>query len=88
MAKVRFVSLSTIIRICCDRPLQKPGTQPTRADERIKSSPARKFVLDLSLWKNKAFVVWSIAIGLCKVGYLVPWVHMVSTKVGSSRRSQ
>uniref|UniRef100_H2Z8Y4 Major facilitator superfamily (MFS) profile domain-containing protein n=1 Tax=Ciona savignyi TaxID=51511 RepID=H2Z8Y4_CIOSA len=33
--------------------------------------------MELALWKNKAFLIWCLAVGLCKLGYLVPWVHMV-----------
>lgn len=42
------------------------------------STAAVKQVVELSLWKNKAFLVWCCAVGLCKIGYLVPWVHLVN----------
>ena len=86
---LRVISGCTFLMVLCAssyRPLQKPGTATTA--ERIKRSPARKFVRDYSLWKNKAFLVWAVAVGLSKLGYLVPWVHMVniSQDAGFSRQ--
>lgn len=44
----------------------------------VKSSPqATKFIQELALWKNKAFMIWLVSVGLCKIGYLIPWVHLV-----------
>nr|XP_054922868.1 monocarboxylate transporter 10-like isoform X2 [Dermacentor andersoni] len=35
-------------------------------------------VLNRSIWKNRRFVVWVIAIPLALFGYFVPYVHLVS----------
>ena len=45
-----------------------------------KTPHAAKFITELSLWKNKAFIIWLVAVGLCKIGYLIPWVHVVSSE--------
>jgi len=86
---LQVIAGCTFLLVLCAasyKPLQKPGTSTTA--ERIKASPARKFVRDYSLWKNKAFLVWAVAVGLSKLGYLVPWVHMVliSQDAGFSRQ--
>ena len=86
---LQAISGVTFLMVLCAasyKPLQKPRKVTT--EERIKDSPARKFVKDYSLWKNKAFLVWAVAVALSKLGYLVPWVHMVqlSQDAGFSRR--
>lgn len=58
------------------RPLRSHEKPTPTIEERIQRSPARRFILDFSLWKNKAFIVWAISVGLCKLGYLVPYVHL------------
>jgi len=60
-----------------------------KGDKTARTSPqATKLITELSLWKNKAFIVWMLAIGLVKMGYLIPWVYMVklSTSYGYSRQ--
>ncbi|XP_013785741.1 monocarboxylate transporter 10-like [Limulus polyphemus] len=34
-------------------------------------------MLDLSIWKNKAYVIWVSAIPVALLGYFVPYVHLV-----------
>ena len=38
----------------------------------------KKTLLDLSVWKNKGFVVWALALGIHNLGYFVPFVYLVS----------
>ena len=68
------LTFMTLLNAATYKPLQSPGASSSA--ERIKTSTARKFVLDFSLWKNKAFLIWAVAVALCKFGYLVPWVYM------------
>ncbi|XP_078700203.1 monocarboxylate transporter 10-like [Branchiostoma floridae x Branchiostoma belcheri] len=58
------------------RPLP-PGAQPTQL-QTFKTSPAKNYVLDLSLWRNEVFVVWTAAISLTMYGYFIPYVHLPS----------
>ncbi|XP_078492981.1 monocarboxylate transporter 10 [Ciona intestinalis] len=80
-------SLSTVLCAATYRPLNEPSAAPRSTQERIQSSPAKGLVMELALWKNKAFLVWCLAVGLCKLGYLVPWVHMIKlcSDIGISR---
>ena len=38
----------------------------------------KKKLIDLSVWKNKGFVVWALALGIFNLGYFVPYVYLVS----------
>ncbi|CAH1798541.1 unnamed protein product [Owenia fusiformis] len=56
-----------------------PGTPVNRPPEQtIKKSMARRLMADLRLWKNKAFVVWTLSITCVMFGYYIPYVHLVS----------
>lgn len=46
--------------------------------QRLKQSPIRHLIQDLKLWKNRVFVVWTIAITLVMFGFYIPYVHLVS----------
>ena len=49
--------------------------------DNFKTSPLKKFVVDLGLWKDSVFLIWVLANGLCKFGFFIPYVHLVSTTV-------
>ena len=42
---------------------------------------------DLSFFKNKAYILWIVVIGLVLFGFYIPYVHLVSGHVLSLRRS-
>ena len=45
----------------------------------VKREPAKKKkLIDLSVWKNKGFIVWALALGIFNLGYFVPYVYLVS----------
>lgn len=46
--------------------------------QKLKQSPIRNLIQDLKLWKNRVFVVWTIAITLVMFGFYIPYVHLVS----------
>lgn len=52
--------------------------------DNLKTSPLRKFVVDLGLWKDTVFLIWVVANGLCKFGFFIPYVHLVSASVSSA----
>lgn len=59
----------------------KPISTVKKSDEeKLKSSPLRRLIQDLKLWKNKVFVIWTLSITLVMFGFYIPYVHLVSTK--------
>ena len=34
--------------------------------------------VNFSIWKNKKYIIWAIAVPLSMLGYFVPYVHLVS----------
>lgn len=42
----------------------------------IELEMKNKKVIDLSVWKNKGFVVWAFALGIFNLGYFVPFVYL------------
>lgn len=43
----------------------------------VKREPAKKKkLIDLSVWKNKGFIVWALALGIFNLGYFVPYVYL------------
>ena len=65
---------------CCMVIVPLPGSQKKRsAAHQIKRSFSRRLIHDLSLWKNKVFVIWIFAIFMVMFGYYIPYVHMVGS---------
>lgn len=42
----------------------------------VKFGQKKKKLIDLSVWKNKGFVVWALALGIFNLGYFVPYVYL------------
>ncbi|XP_071183883.1 monocarboxylate transporter 10-like [Salvelinus alpinus] len=61
-------------------PLNPKGYNRSVVDN-LKNSPLKKFVVDLGLWKDKIFLIWVAANGLCKFGFFIPYVHLVKHAV-------
>ncbi|KAG5266059.1 hypothetical protein AALO_G00249350 [Alosa alosa] len=57
-------------------PLNPKGYKRSVADN-LKTSPLKKFVVDLGLWKDTVFLIWVVANGLCKFGFFIPYVHLI-----------
>ncbi|XP_055720013.1 monocarboxylate transporter 10-like [Salvelinus fontinalis] len=49
--------------------------------DNLKNSPLKKFIVDLGPWKDKVFLIWVAANGLCKFGFFIPYVHLVKHAV-------
>ncbi|XP_071133843.1 monocarboxylate transporter 12-like isoform X2 [Mytilus edulis] len=57
----------------------KPISNQKKTDEqKLKQSPIRSIIQDLKLWKNRVFVIWTIAITLVMFGFYIPYVHLVA----------
>ena len=54
----------------------KPFRSPLEQLYDIKRVPGP--FLDLRVWKNKAFVIYTVAVSLFMLGYFIPYVHIVS----------
>lgn len=40
-----------------------------------------KKYINFSIWKNKKYVIWAIAVPISMLGYFVPYVHLVFTLI-------
>lgn len=59
-----------------------PKWQPTAKEtekESLENSCLKRWkkYIDFSIWKNKRYVVWAIAVPTAMFGYFVPYVHLV-----------
>lgn len=70
LAAVVFVCAISAILYSVPKRDEKP-----RKTEHKKKKPLFEF----SVLKNKAFLVWCVALGVFMIGYFVPFVHLVST---------
>ena len=43
----------------------------------VKKNTKSQTLIDVSFFKNKAFVVWLVAVGLVLFGFYMPYVHLV-----------
>ncbi|KAL5010815.1 hypothetical protein ScPMuIL_013120 [Solemya velum] len=66
-------SLLTAALSCLIKPLQKKSHI-----QRLKESPLKSLMRELKLWKNRVFVVWTLAITCVMFGYYIPYVHLIS----------
>lgn len=44
----------------------------------VSSGKKKNRLIDLSVWQNRGFVVWALALGIFNLGYFVPYVYLVS----------
>lgn len=45
-------------------------------EKKKKKAPKKKALLNMSIWKNKRYIIWALVIPLALFGYFVPYVHM------------
>ena len=43
-----------------------------------KEEPRKTKFIDFSIFKNKAYIIWCVALSIFILGYFVPFVHLVS----------
>lgn len=51
--------------------------RPPPVKREINFEKKRKKIIDISVWKNKGFVVWAFALAIFNLGYFVPFVYLV-----------
>ena len=61
-----------IITIILNSRIKAPVKYSTHAEKK------RSLLLDFRIWKNRVFVVWTLAITLVMFGFYIPYVHLVS----------
>jgi len=73
-----FACLSAVLILCglTFIPVLPPNKQPSRASEGSKFRDVAEKLIYLDNWRNKRFVVWTLAIPLALFGYFVPYVHL------------
>ena len=52
--------------------------RPPPVQREVNFGRKRKKLIDVSVWTNKGFVVWALALGIFNLGYFVPYVYLVS----------
>ena len=52
--------------------------RPPPVKSEVNFEQKRKKIVDISVWKNKGFVVWAFALAIFNLGYFVPYVYLVS----------
>ncbi len=62
-------------------PLLPPAPAASAADG-SRCSLWKKYI-DFSIWKNRRYTIWAIALPICMLGYFVPYVHVVRTHIRS-----
>lgn len=72
-----FAAMSSVLILCSltFRPLLPPAPAPPMEG----ASRTRRFlekVIYLENWRNKKFVIWTLAIPMALFGYFVPYVHL------------
>jgi hypothetical protein len=52
--------------------------EPVQKKEKSKTRKMIEKLVYLENWKNKKYIIWTIAIPLAQFGYFVPYCHLVS----------
>ncbi|KAL9965736.1 hypothetical protein ACROYT_G029578 [Oculina patagonica] len=50
--------------------------RPAPVKREVNFEKKKKKLIDISVWKNKGFVVWALALGIFNLGYFVPYVYL------------
>lgn len=64
--------------ISCVMVLAALTYRPPPVKREVNFGKKRKKLIDISVWKNKGFIVWALALGIFNLGYFVPYVYLVS----------
>ena len=56
------------------RPINSSAVQH---DQNDKKEPGKAKFIDFSIFKNKAYIAWCVALAIFILGYFVPFVHLV-----------
>ena len=64
--------------ITCAMVLAALTYRPPPVKKEVNFEKKTKKIIDISVWRNKGFVVWSLALAIFNLGYFVPYVYLVS----------
>ncbi|OWF53663.1 uncharacterized protein LOC110446130 [Mizuhopecten yessoensis] len=59
-------------------PLDEDTKRQAMTSESVDMSAFRRVLKELRLWKNRVFIVWTLAITSVMFGFYIPYVHLVS----------
>ena len=84
-----FACLSAILILCglTFIPVLPPNKQSSRASDESKFREVAEKLIYLDNWRNKRFVVWTLAIPLALFGYFVPYVHLVRYSISAQKKT-
>ncbi|KAJ8315671.1 hypothetical protein KUTeg_007821 [Tegillarca granosa] len=71
-----FTGTCIFSAVCCS--FVKPVAKKKSPLQNLRQSPARLLMQELKLWKNRVFVIWTMAITCVMFGFYIPYVHLVS----------
>ena len=64
--------------VACAMVLAALTYRPPPVKKEVNFEQKKKKIIDISVWKNNGFVVWSLALAIFNLGYFVPYVYLVS----------
>ena len=64
--------------VACAMVLAALTYRPPPVEREVNFEQKKKKIIDISVWKNNGFVVWSLALAIFNLGYFVPYVYLVS----------
>lgn len=73
---MRFLGGCTFILFVAALTYRAP---PLKRSRGLEFEVTKKKLIDFSVWRNKDFVVWALALGVFNLGYFVPFVYLVSS---------
>ena len=73
-----YAGLSAIIFVSAI--LYRPINTSAVHHEKDSKEPKKAKFIDLSIFKNKAYVFWCLALSIFILGYFVPFVHLVRSQ--------
>lgn len=85
---MRFLGGCTFILFVAALTYRAP---PLKRSRGLEFEVTKKKLIDFSVWRNKDFVVWALALGVFNLGYFVPFVylptHATSQNIPESKAS-
>ncbi len=78
MGMLMICALSFVPRLPVIDNLEINNGDASEGHARAQKQNLWKKYINFSIWKNKKYVIWAIAVPIAMFGYFVPYVHLVS----------
>lgn len=72
-----FISCFIILCSFVYKPLHPPPGPPKKKAGRSRFTMLFRSIINVSIWRQKRYVIWTLSVPLALFGYFVPYVHMV-----------